>query len=96
VDLSTLFIEPDIREPHVFRDLLRGLHSITMTTSRLSGGDWSPLTNFLTRRAAVGNRISSLQLACYPRMSGDVFESIRQAGEIFEEWESYEESDDGY
>jgi hypothetical protein len=51
----------------------------------LSGGDWSPLTNFLTRRAAVGNRISSLSLRRYPHMGEDVVESIRRAVEVFED-----------
>jgi hypothetical protein len=91
VDLSTWFVEPDTREPHVFKDLLRGLRSITITESRLSGGDWSPLTNFLIRRAAAGNRISSLWLSCCPRMDESVVESIRRVVEVFED----EGSDDG-
>jgi hypothetical protein len=85
-DLSTSFVEPDIREPHVFKDLLRGLRSITITDSRLSGGDWSPLTNFLTRRAAIGSRISSFSLGYCPRMDESVVESIRRAVEVFERW----------
>jgi hypothetical protein len=84
VDLST-FVEPYIREQHVFRDLLRGLRSITITAPRLSGGDWSPLTNFLARRAAVGNQISSLSLCRCPRMDEGVVESIRGAVEGFEQ-----------
>ena len=83
VDLSRWFAEPDTRKPHVFKDLLRGLHSITIIRPRLSGGDWSPLTNFLTRRSAVGNRISSLSLSGYPHMGEGVVESIRQAVEVF-------------
>jgi hypothetical protein len=104
VDLSRWFVEPDTRKPHVFKDLLRGLHSISIIEPRLSGGDWSPLTNFLTRRAAVGNRISSLSLSGYPHMGEGVVESIRQAVEVFEDGgsdhgsddESDDESDDGY
>jgi hypothetical protein len=96
VDLSTWFVEPNTREPHVSKDVLRGLRSILITDPTLTGSDWSPLTDFLTRRAAIGNRISFLHLDCYPRMSEDVFESIRQAVDVFEEWESYEDSDDGY
>ena len=91
VDLSTWFVEPDTREPHVFKDLLRGLRSITITEPRLSGGDWSPLTNFLTRRAAVGNRISSLSLSYYPHMDESVVESIRHVVDVFED----DGSDDG-
>jgi hypothetical protein len=87
-DLSTWFVEPDTREPHVFKDLLRGLRSITIIRPHLSGGDWSPLTNFLTRRAAVGNRIPSLRLARYPHMDEGVIESIKRAVEVFEDWGS--------
>jgi hypothetical protein len=55
VDLSTWFVVPAIRDPNIFKDLLRGLRSISITGPSLSDGDWSPFTNFLTRRAAVGN-----------------------------------------
>jgi hypothetical protein len=104
VDLSRWFVEPDTRKSHVFKDLLCGLRSITIIEPRLSGGDWSPLTNFLTRRAAVGNRISSLSLSDYPHMGEGVVESIRRAVEDFEDEgsddgsdeESDDESDDGY
>ena len=85
VDLSTWLVEPATREPHVFKDLLHGLRSISITRSGLSGDDWSPLTNFLARRAAVGNRISSLSLRGYPPMGEDVVESIRRAVEVFED-----------
>jgi hypothetical protein len=84
VDLSTQFVEPDIHVPHV-KDLLSGLHSITITNLCLSDGNWSPLTNFLARRAAVGNRISSLGLSRYPHMGEGVVESIRGAVEVFED-----------
>jgi hypothetical protein len=83
VDLSTWFKEPDTREPHVFKDILRGLRSIAITEPRLSGGDWSPLTNFLTRRAAVGNRIYSLSLSYYSHMDESVVESIRHSVDVF-------------
>jgi hypothetical protein len=86
VDLSKWFVEPDTCEPHVFKDLLRGLRSITITESRLSG-DWTPFMNFLARRAAVGNRISSLTLGCYPRMGDGVAESIMHVVGVFEEWD---------
>jgi hypothetical protein len=88
VDLSTWFIGPDTREPHVFNDLLRGLRSVSISRYRLSGGDWSPLTSFLTRRAAVGNRISSLNLGHYIYMGEDVVESIRRAVDVFEDGRS--------
>ena len=95
VDLSTWFVEPEIREPHVFEDLLRRLRCISITEPRLSGDDWSPLTSFLTRRAAVGNRLSSLSLSSYPHMSEDVVDSIRWAVEAFENWRGDDGSDDG-
>ena len=97
VDLSTWFAEPDNCGSHVFKDLLRGLRSISITRSGLSGDDWSPLTNFLARRAVVGNRISSLSLRGCPPMGEDVIESIRRTVEIFEDVESDDgsESDDG-
>ena len=94
VDLSTWFVEPDIHEPHVFEDLLPRLRSISIFKPHLSGGDWSPLTNFLTRRAAAGNRISSLKLGYHPPMDEDVAEDIRLAVEIFEGYERGLWSDD--
>ena len=95
VDLSEWFIEPDAREPHVFKDFLPGLRSITISEPRLSDGDWSPLTNFLTRRTAVGNRISFLKLSRYPPMDGDVVEGIRHAMGALEDGENDGGSDDG-
>jgi hypothetical protein len=89
-------VESNTREPHISKDVLRGLRSISITDPTLTSGDWSPLTDLLARRAAIGNRIPFLHLDCYPHMSEDVFESIRQAVDVFEEWESYEESDDDY
>jgi hypothetical protein len=95
VDLSMSFVEPELCEPHVFRELLPGLRSIWISDPILSGGDWSPLTNFLNRRAAVGHRISSFSLSGYPHMGEDVAESIRGAVEVFEDGGSCDESDDG-
>ena len=77
VDLSTWFVEPDIREPHTFKDVLRGLDHIEIREPILSDGDWGPLTDFLSRRAAVGNPISSLRLISHPHMDEDVVESIK-------------------
>ena len=95
IDVSTWFVVPKIRKPHVFKDILRGLRSISISEPSLSGGSWGPLTTFLARRAAVGNRISSLRLHGYPRMGEAVVQKIRNTVEVFEEWEYYEESDDG-
>jgi hypothetical protein len=95
LDLSTWFVEPGTREPDVFKDVLRGLRSISISRCGLSGGDWSPLTNFLTRRAAIGNRISSLWVPYYVRMDEDVVKSIRRAVDVFEDGSSPVGSDDG-
>jgi hypothetical protein len=95
VDLSTWFIEPDTPEPHVFKDLLRGLRSISISSYKLGGGDWSPLTSFLTRRAAVGNWISSLSLSHYMDMDDDVVESISRTVDVFDDGRSDDGSDDG-
>ena len=89
VDLSTWFAEPDTREPHIFKDLLPGLRSISVPRYRRSGYDWSPLTSFLTRRTAVGNRISSLNIHYYGGMDDDVVESILCAVDVFEDGRSY-------
>jgi Leucine-rich repeat (LRR) protein len=94
VDLSTLFVESDTREPHVFKDLLPGLRSIVITEPRLSGGDWSPLISFLTRRAAIGNCISSLWFDRYPHMDEGVVEDIMRVVEVFENLVTEDESDD--
>ena len=83
VDISTWFVEPDICEPHIYKDLLLGLNHITFAEPTLSGGDWGPLTNFLSRRAAVGNQISSLSLrAGRPRMGENVVKSIEGLVEV--------------
>ena len=83
-DLSTWFTEPDVRGPYAFKDLLRGLRHITITQLTLSG-DWGPFTNFLSRRAAVGNPISSLQLGVHPHIDEDVVEIIKRVVEDFED-----------
>ena len=85
VDLSTWFIEPDIHEPHTFKDLLPGLDSISITNFILGGGDWRPLTNFLSRRAAVGNPISLLRLTGRPYMSKGVVKKIKHVVKVFKD-----------
>jgi len=84
VDLSTWFAEPDISDHPPFEELLPRLDRIVITKSTLSGGDWTPLTNFLSRRAAVGNRISSLSLGGHPDMDEDVVGSIERVVGAFE------------
>ena len=89
VDLSTWFIESDIHGPHTFKELLPSLDRIMITWPSLTSGDWSPFTNFLSRRAAVGNKISSLRLDCHPHMDDDVLETIKCAVKTFEDKESH-------
>ena len=88
VDLPTFFVEPGVLGPHAFMDLLHSLDHIVIFAPR---GDWSPLTNFLSRRAAAGNPISSLRLFDCPLMDGDVIGSIERAVKVFER----EDSGDG-
>ena len=89
--------EPDGRGPHACKDLLRSLDSIWITRPILSGGDWSPLTNFLSHRATIGNQISSLNFRGRPHMDEDVVESIKRAVEVFEDdgTDESESSDEG-
>ena len=77
-DLSTWFVEPDVCEPYTFKDILRGLNHIEIRRLTLSDGDWSPLVDFLSRRAAVGNPISSLRLISHPHMDEDLVEGIKR------------------
>ena len=97
VDLSMFFAEPEDRGPHASKDLLRSLDSIWMTRPILSGGDWSPLTNFLSHRATIGNQISLLNFRGRPHMDEDVVESIKRAVEVFEDdgTDESESSDEG-
>lgn len=90
VDLSKWFIEPDIRKPNTFEDLLPRLYSILINKPHPSGSDWTPLTNFLTRHAATGKQITSLRLSDYPPMHEAVTESLKHVVEFFED----ESSDD--
>jgi len=58
VDLSKWFVEPDAHEP---RELLPRLGYVTVPGSYF-GSDWSPLTDFLSRRAAVAGWVPLLRL----------------------------------
>lgn len=83
VDLSTWFTEPEISGSHTPRDLLRSQDRLEITRAFLSGS-WSPLTNFLSNRAAVGNRISSLKLSGDWRIDEDVIKSIECVVDVFQ------------
>jgi len=86
VDLSRWFVEPGIRGPYTFGELLRGLDCIKISSPTLGRGGWSPLTNFLTHRAAVGKPISLLVLNDCPRMPPEVVESIKRVVDVLERW----------
>lgn len=64
IDLSTWFAGSDgMREAHPSKALLRSLGSIWINRPWVrSNDDWSPFMHFPTRRAAAGNRISSLRI----------------------------------
>ena len=93
VNLPTFFAGPGVYGSHASKDVLRSLDHIVITRPDLDGGDWSPLTNFLSRRAATGHQISSLRLCDHQDIDGDVAESIRGAVKLFEDDGSYEEDD---
>ena len=61
VHLSKWFVELDDRGCH---ELPCGLDYITVSMMDFGGGGWSSLINFLSRRTAVGRRVSSLRLNC--------------------------------
>jgi len=84
INLSIWFTELVAPGPPASQELLPDLDHIVITKPRLGGGDWSPLTNFLSYRAAVGKRISSLRLFRHPRMDEDVAGSIKRVVDIFE------------
>jgi len=84
IDLSTWFTELVAYRLHASQELLRSLDRIVITKPTLGGGDWSPLTNFLSSRAAVGKRISSLKLSGHPHMDEDVVRSIKRVVDVFE------------
>jgi len=84
VDVFRRFVDPDIRGSHTFREILPALGYLKITSPTLGHDGWGPLTNFLTRRAAVGNRISLFVLVAASRqMSPEVVESIERAVDVF-------------
>ena len=83
VDMSTFVVESDIREPHTPKDLLPSLASISITRPVLSGGGWGPFMDFLARRAAVGNRISSLKIGGFSHIDTDVVEKMSRMVGVF-------------
>ena len=70
--------------PNTEPELLRDLDPLEIIRPNLSGG-WGAFTDFLSRRAAVGNRISSLKFHCGDlRIDEDVIEKIEREVSVFE------------
>ena len=85
MDLSGWLLEPDIHGSHKFEELLCGLDNIIITRPTLDDSDWNPLINFLSRRAAIGNRVHSLRISDHPHMDENVAESIKRMVGVFED-----------
>ena len=84
VNLTRWSVEPDIRGPHTSKEILPSLDHITITRPTVSGGNWDPFVDFLSRRAAFGNRISSLKLSGYLDMDENVVEGIKRVVKAFQ------------
>lgn len=82
--LSEWFAEPSQGGPHPYWELPPSLKYLSLRAPILDGGDWSPLTNFLSRRASVGNRLDSLTISGSSHVCSDVVEDIRGMVENFE------------
>ena len=96
IDMSTFFVEPDVPKSHAHKDLLRSLNSISIIQPILNGGDWGPLMDFLTRRAAVGKQISSFRIDGFPRIDTSMIERISCVVEDFGDVKRDEYDYDGY
>ena len=70
--------------PHTSKEILPSLDHITITRPTVSGGNWDPFVDFLSRRAAFGNRISSLKLSDYLDMDENVVEGIKRVVKAFQ------------
>ena len=91
VDLSTLFMGSGVCGPHTSEDFLCSLDSIWIIQPTQSSCDLSPLVHFLTHRATVGNKISSLRLSSLRYMNRDVTQGILPIVEDFGEVDSEED-----
>ena len=90
VDPSTFFMEPNVHDSHTpGKDPLHSLYSISIIRPALSGGDLSPFIDFLSHRAVVVNRITSLRIDDFSNMDADTVESIPYMVEVFGEVENY-------
>ena len=76
VRLSGWFVEPDPGGTRAYWELPPSLKYLLLVAPTLDGGDWSPLTNFLSRRASVGHRLDSLTINERPHICRDVVDDI--------------------
>ena len=75
--LSEWFAEPGQGGTQVYWEIPPSLKYLSLYAPVLDGGYWSPLTNFLSRRASVGNRLDSLTISECSHVCPDVVEDIR-------------------
>ena len=78
--LPAIFPEPNLDGNERIPTSLQHIH---LDLPVVDGGDWSPLTTFLARRASSENRLDSLTLDRSPRMSLTVEERIRSMVQEF-------------
>ena len=85
VPLSEWFVDPDPGGTFSYGQILPSLKYLSFYQLELDGGNWTPLTNFLSRRASVGNRLESLEITpnC-PHVCPDVAEEIKRLVQHFE------------
>ena len=68
ISLSRWFAEPDLGETRSYGQIQPSLKHLTFYGLELDGGDWIPLTTFLSRRASVGNLLEMLEISHCPHM----------------------------
>jgi len=76
---TTLSIVFPRQNPDGDESILHSLRCMFLQDLVVGGGDWSPLTTFLSRRASSGNRLDTLEISWSPHMCPEVVESIRGA-----------------
>ena len=81
--LPDWFVEPVPRGTHTYAELLPSLKYLSLNSPTLSGGDWSPLTTFLSRRASAGNRLEYLTIRECSHMCPSVVKDIKRMVKSF-------------
>jgi hypothetical protein len=85
VSLSEWFVEPDLGGSRSYGQILPSLKYLYLFGLEVDGGDWTPLTTFLSRRASAGNRLELLEISpdC-PHICPDVAEEVKKLVGNFE------------